>query len=547
MRGLRIVGDAWGDGGNGYLSWDPKISVSAFLLRRPASILLLARPTADPRSLTTRTKWRPMFDLSTSGSPRPSRTRHRKRVADAYRRTSALIASLVCLLATGHARAFAEEIAPESIESEGSHRAPSAPDVLPASISIEALERRALERHPSLGAFDARVRAVREEAQAARTTLPAPEVGYTFAPLAMEMPGGVERHMFMVSQSVPIVRRLRQAEQTALAWIPVLDQEQHALERDLVLQVRLWAIELARVDAITVVVRERQALVEDAIEHLDGVLAYDVQRYREHLDLAMRQELLHDRVARLRMAREAAEVELARAIGDPVDDDLHRYRVDPDDPVLLVDVALGADGGGACIEAHPRLRRLDAESHVQVEQAELLRMQRAPMPMFVVNYGVVQSTPASRAGHGHRSPGTLSFGVRIELPVFRRSIDASMRARMAAVDGLSARASDVQAELERELAAASVAWNDAVEQLERLEGRLMPLADDLAEAILIDIEVGRSDHVAYLMALDRVLELRERVVDVRAAAAVARARISSIEGTEHSAESTRCRTHGGSR
>lgn len=387
--------------------------------------------------------------------------------------------------------------------------------------SLDALLQHALAHDPELRALHAEWGAALDRSEAARRALPQPRLSYTAYAMAVETRQGPQRHVVTLAQAFPWFGVLRNAALPELARAEALAAMFDAVALDRVYAIELATLALARLDALSALLREQQTLYRDVAAHDAAVMPYGTVDHGDLLRADLMVELLADRLARLAAERERTEAQLAQLAGleRPFGVTLAPL---PSAPVPLPE----RDALIAAARAeHPGFARLDAEARERVARALVARDALRPAPTLSASWAVVEryDMPLPNTGRGGRD--ALFFGVSVPLPVFRASAHAQSSAATLLADASTARTEAVDRQLVAEIDRALARLDDENARLDRFANHLLPTARDATAHYAILLARGTGTHTDYLLVFEQELDLQIACVEAQAAIAAELARL----------------------
>ena len=398
---------------------------------------------------------------------------------------------------------------------------PSGADA-PTSTSLAEVDivEAALRADPELAAIAARRDAALARAEAAGATWPQPRVSVQGWPLPIETRQGPQFLVASAHQAIPSLRRLDESDDPHLADAVALTHAFDARALRTIYGVEVAWIRLARVDAVSALVREQQRAIRDVADHEAAVLAFGGA---EHIDL-MRTSLLDvvldDRLAQLADDRDEVVASLEAVTG------LTRSALDGVRPELS-DVVTRCNDVEVMIASseahHPAARVHEARSSAALERVDVARTSTREPVQASIAWGTIGRYDVALPGTGRGGRDTLMVGVSVPLPVLRRAADATERAHAATATAATEDAATVRQSLAGEIRAACARLDAAHDRIGRYERDLLPMADDIVAHYAIELSFDGAAHTEWLLAVEHALALRETVVEARAEAALAEA------------------------
>jgi cobalt-zinc-cadmium efflux system outer membrane protein len=401
---------------------------------------------------------------------------------------------------------------PSAAQDAGPAGAPAPP--------VEALVRRAIERAPSLGARRERIEAARLAIRAA-DALPDPMVEveyqsfnfprYTIGSDPSSMAGASVRQDLLSGGRRVARRAVAQAEAATRAV------EQRVMEADLATEVR---VQYARLYAID---REREAL-QDAAQLARMLEATASARYAAGgsdqatvLRVQVEQTRIGQRLADLASERVKVMAALNRLTDDPPEAVIGRVAGLPPPALPAAAEALGDQAGKQAPAVALRQSELDLAAR-QVESA------RADLkPAWSVGAGLYWQGGLDRM---------VNFSVGVELPFWKKRkqlplVASAESERRAAELELAGTAAQVRAEAASLLAD----YRNALDQIQRYQGGLLPQNSAALDATRASYLGGRGDFISVLDEFRRWVELRTELAGREADRYAAQARLAGLVGS----------------
>lgn len=382
-----------------------------------------------------------------------------------------------------------------------------------AESEVREVDRLAIERNQAIQAFEARIDQSETEARYLESRWPEPRLEYMADLSAPWTPHFTTGHMVQVMQQIPRGGARDAQADPARAEADVDRWEQREAKADLLRDLRLDIIELVRLKAQLQLVEDEIGLLDDALGVLEAVAPLDEQGdHGAFYQLELAREAAVDQRDRLESMRRARRSEMAsrlqvdeeqiEAMDFPVDL-LETWLLELPELEELLELARAGD---------PRLGRFDAEAEVADAQIELVDERTRPWPSVMAGYS---NMPPMFEMDGPRAQ-MIQLGISIPLPIFGSQYDLEasqhQQARQAIDQQRSQRAEDLRGDV-RQL---YWRWETDQRRLQRFERELIPLATDLAEEVLVGMEVGERTASDFLTALRQEIEQEGRLIDLRA-------------------------------
>ena len=348
---------------------------------------------------------------------------------------------------------------------------------------------RALESHPTLTRMRAEAEAARERIGPAGA-LPNPMLMAGLRDKQVDLRDDEMMTMYMVGISQTMIRpekrdaRRTAAELEAQAMEKRVDSARAAIERDVLLAWYELAAADAQLDA-TAQVREM----------IDAVVA--AARVRYEVGSAMQADVIRAQLQgsdldhetlRLKGTRRAAATRLLSLLGMPLDTQVPRL-------TLPSKVEMGSD---PISTLHPAVLALEAEVARAEEEIHLARLDLRPDLDLEAQYG---HRPVER--------DVFSVTARIELPLRAKQIvEPRVREAILRRDAAKSAIEELRRELTRAMAEATVAHEEASNQLKFHEEVLVPQAQLAFESTLAAYQTGSAPFDAILTTETDYLRLR---------------------------------------
>ena len=377
---------------------------------------------------------------------------------------------------------------------------------------IEVLDTLALEENQSLAAFDVRVEEARLQASFEENRLPEPVFEYM---LDLSVPGTghfTTGHMVRIMQMLPRPGARERRAGPARASQEVARAQKRAVSADLLRDIRLDVVELARIEARLELIEDEVGLIDDAIGLVEELAGLGRAEHGELLQLELAREAALDRRSELRSSRRERRAALAGRLGV---DTAVIDEVDIGPQILedwLIDLPSRDELLAMAQENEPRLSTYDAEMAVAAAQVELVEEQNRPWPSIMVGYS---NMPPMWEMGGARDQ-MIQVGFSIPLPIFGSQYDDQASQWQASQQALEQDRSQREQSLAGEVDALLAGWNADYERLNRHERELLPLAGDLARQVLIGVELGQRSAAEFILAVQQEIEVEGRIIELRA-------------------------------
>lgn len=377
---------------------------------------------------------------------------------------------------------------------------------------IEVLDTLALENNQRIHAFDTRAEAALLEAEFEERRWPEPVVEYMVdvsAPWAGHFTTG---HMIRVMQRIPRggARQRRGAPGRAAADVAQAKKDEELL--DLLRDLRLDVVELARVDARLRLLDDEIGLIEDATAIVAEVAGLGRVDHAELLQLELAREAAVDRQSTMRSKEATKRAVMASRIGVERGE-LEEVEITAE---LLKDWSAEIPTREELIELarqyDPTLDRLDAEIAVAQARVELVNERNRPWPSVMAGYS---NRPPMWDVDGPRSQ-MFQLGVSIPLPIFGSQYDPEAARWEAVQTAAEQERAQRVAEISGEVDELLDEWDSDLERLARHERELLPMADDLARQILIGVELGERSAAEFVLAVQQEVQVEGRIIELRA-------------------------------
>ena len=381
-----------------------------------------------------------------------------------------------------------------------------------AQTEVETMDALAFENNQSIHAFDDRARQAREQARFEESRWPQPMVEYMLdfsAPWTSHFTTG---HMVRVMQRIPRGDARKAQAAPARAGEQVARSRQNEAKTELLRDLRLDVVTLARLEARIELLEEERDLIDDAIGVLEAVAPLGRGEHGDFFQLELARETVLDNMATLRTRRSARRAAMAARMG--VETDFIEELTFPagvlDD--WLIELPSDDELVEMARESEPGLASLEAEATVADARIDLVDQRLRPAPSIMAGYS---NMPPMWEMDGPRNQ-MFQLGISIELPIFGSQYDAEasqwQAARQAVERDRLQERDEVRGRVEELLAG----WHSDRERLGRHERELAPLAADLARQVLIGMELGERSASEYLLAVRQEVELEGRMIDLRA-------------------------------
>ena len=377
---------------------------------------------------------------------------------------------------------------------------------------VERLDALLLENNRSIHAYEARIRESEEEAQALESQWPDPMVEYMLEISAPWAPHFMTGHMIRVMQTIPRGGARQAQAAPARASGEVARSEQREATTDLLRDVRLDMIALARIEARVELLEEEIDLIEDARSVVEAVAPVERGDHGDFYQLELAAETRTDDVESLRSRQEERRSLMAARLG--VEPEVLENLELP--PTLLEEWPVDLPSTQELVEmarrAEPGLMRMEAASNVASARIELIDQRTRPWPQVMAGYS---NMPPMWEMDGSRAQ-MFQVGFSVPLPLFRSQYGHEATRWQQAQQAVEEDRSQMEKNLRGRIEELVTAWETDQRRLERLEVELMPLATDLAEQVLIGMEVGERSAAEFLLALRQEIDLEGRIIELRA-------------------------------
>lgn len=381
------------------------------------------------------------------------------------------------------------------------------------SAEVERLDELALENNQAIHAYDARVRQSEHQAEFEQKRWPQPMVEYMGEVSTPWSPHFQTGHTIRLMQEIPRGGQRDRRAAPARAEAEVQRREQSRQTVELLRDLRVDAVELARIDARLELMDDEIGLLDDALRVLEATAPLDeMGDYGDFYQLELARETAVDRRSELRSRRKARAAKMASRIG------VESEAVEElafDAGVLeewLIELPERDELVAMATEGERRLASLEAEAQVAAAQIDLVDERTRPSPQLMAGY---MNRPPMWEMDGPRDQ-MFEVGISIPIPIFRGQYDAEasqwQQAQQAVELQRSQLADDVRGEIEELLEE----WEADEERLVRHERELLPLARDLAGQVLVGMEVGQRTASDFLTALQQEIELEGAIIELRA-------------------------------
>ena len=381
-----------------------------------------------------------------------------------------------------------------------------------AQSEVEALDALALQENRSIQAFDSRARQARQEAQFEESYRPEPMVEYMLDISVPWTPHFTTGHRVRAMQSIPRGGARQARGAPARAQEEVFRVAKTEAEVELLRDLRLDVVALARIEARIELLEEEKGLLDDALGVIEAIAPLGKGDHGDFFQLELEREVAVDGLSELRAERQARQAQMAGRMG--VDTAQVEELVFPADVLerWLIELPSADELEESARAGEPSLARLDAEAGVASARIELVDQRQRPWPQLMVGYS---NMPPMWEMDGPRDQ-MFEFGVSIALPIFGSQYDHEasqwQQAHQAIQQDRAQRNNEVRGQIEELLAG----WNADRERLRRHEQELAPLAGDLARRVLIGMELGERSASEYLLAVRQEVDLEGRMIELRA-------------------------------
>jgi outer membrane protein TolC len=384
--------------------------------------------------------------------------------------------------------------------------------------SPDELAALAVERDPALQAIVERRDSALNAGAAAQRFIVRPVFGYE-----ARIGPGPDTHMLLVEHMFPWFGTLERAGMPALIEAQAFESAFADRALDLILQIRLAALEVARMGDRIELIEQRRAVLADIVEHETSAMAYMGGTYTESLEMTLMLAMLDDQLVEFGTMRESMLQELVAMLGGDL-----TVAVEAD---AFVDAWNGIEADGDVLVAamdasSPGFAAMREMADAEVARAQVERDMALPMPSLELGVGLMADEDEGVVGHGG-SDSTPMLGVMgmvsVRIPVvlgraaFEGRADAMQDQADALIADLEAMRRMARGNIEQAIAEAA----GARERLGRLERDLLPLAAAITEHTLAELGRGPATYVDVLRAVDRELQLLAERIDVRFALATA--------------------------
>lgn len=392
------------------------------------------------------------------------------------------------------------------------------PPAVPAP-AVDVLVERAIERAPSLAARRERIQAA-QLAIGAADALPDPmvEVEYQSFNFPRYTIGSDPGSMAGASVRQGLLSGGRRTTRRGVAQAQAAQRsaEQRLAAADLATEVR---VQYARLYAID---REREALA-DAAQLARMLEATASARYASGssdqatvLRVQVEQTRIGQRLADLVTERTTVQVALNRLTNDPPDNPIGRVTSLP--PPALP--AAAASMGDLAVRQAPAVAMRQSELDVANRQVEAARAELKPS--WSIGAGVYWQGGLDRM---------VNFSLGVELPFWKKRkqlplIASAESERRAAQLELESSAVEARAEAASLLAA----YRNALDQIQRYQGGLLPQNSAALDATRASYLGGRGDFVSVLDEFRRWVDLRTELAGREADRYSAQARLTALLG-----------------
>lgn len=391
---------------------------------------------------------------------------------------------------------------------------------------LRTIDRLALEHNGSLEAYDARIRRSEYEAERETTGWPEPRLEYMGQLGAPWTPHGAMGHRIQVMQQIPLWGARDARAEPVRAERRVEQHRRTAAGADIFAELRADAVEIARIEARIELAEDEVGLLEDALGVVEATAPFEGGQHGDFFQLELAREQAADRIENLRADRQARLEAMAARIGMEIghieetrfaSEILDDWRKDLPDRAELMEMVAREE---------PQLKAMESEAETAAAQIDLVDERTRPWPSVMVGYS---NMPPMWEMDGPRAQ-MLHFGVGVALPIFgaRYDLEASQwqQARRAVELDRRQRLRELRGDVE----AVVVEWEHDRRRLQRHQREMLPLATDLAEQLIIGMELGERSASEFLLALRQEIEVEGRVIDLKAAQLQRQMRIQRLTG-----------------
>ena len=385
----------------------------------------------------------------------------------------------------------------------------------PRDSEVAQMDALALSENQSLQAYKWRAEESRAQARLEGERLPQPMFEYMFdvgAPWTGHFSTG---HSVRVMQRIP-----RRGAREALA-APARAEEQATLSMqaeavvEVLRDIRLDLIEFARIDARVALIEEEIEILDDALGVVEAIIPVGRADHSDLLQLELARESALDEIEDLRARRQTKWENLAARVGVAeerlVEIGIPAELLDSwlDDLPDLPDTAQLVEWAE---EYEPGLASIEARAVVADAQVAAVDQRVRPWPQLMAGYS---NMPPMWEMDGPRNQ-MFQLGVSFEIPVFRSQYGVEASRWQAAHQAVTEERGQREKELSAQIEAAVARWESDRARQRRHENELLPLAQDLAQQVLIGVELGERSASDFLLALRQEIELERRILDLRA-------------------------------
>ncbi|MFU8803994.1 MAG: TolC family protein [Bradymonadaceae bacterium] len=395
-------------------------------------------------------------------------------------------------------------------------------------------ERFALEHHPALRAQQHIWRGSLKEAEAVESRWPQPMLGYNAEIGTFWSPQVGVTHMAMVSQTVPWPGVLDKMAEPARRQAVGEQERFDGLARQIVHDVRVSLVDIARIDALDALLGEQRELYEEAVLILEATMATGRADYGDILRLTTAAEMLADRQDMLRSRREQSVASLREFLDVEPNTPLQFEFEGAESPLEVREQRVDVGAALAQMsEHHPELATLRAQGARADAQGAAARSRRMPWPTVSLGYGNMPMM----GGEGREDMFLVGFS--IPLPIFARQYSAEVERFELQRSAFQEQERATSRRLAAQIEASATRIDESMRRLARFRTELLPLAGDVTERMLIEMELGRRTATDYLLAVQQQLELESSLIELKATIARELARLNLLTGGEFEAQTTR--------
>lgn len=377
---------------------------------------------------------------------------------------------------------------------------------------VAMMDALALEENLSLRAYDSRARQSSQQARFEEERWPQPMLEYMLDVSAPWAPHFQTGHTVRLRQSIPR-RGARQAQAApARAEEEAVRLMQVEASVDVLRDIRLFLVEMSRIDARIALLREEIELIDDALGVVEAIIPVGRADHSDLLQLELARETALDEIADLRARRVGQKEGLGASLG------VSQQRIDeiglPEDILQdwFIELPTSRQLALWAHESGPGMARIEAEAAVADARIEVLDQRVRPWPTIVAGYS---NMPPMWEMEGRRDQ-MFQIGFSIELPIFRNQYGIEASTWQAAHQALEEERDYHETQVAARVESILAEWESDRSRLQRHEQELLPLAGDLARQILIGMELGERNASDFLLALRQEIDLERRIINLRA-------------------------------